>query len=446
MRIAIIGTGYVGLVSGACFSEFGHDVTCVDADPSKIDLLNQGGIPIYENGLEDLVKKNKFARRLSFTCDLKTAISGSEAVFIAVGTPSKRGDGHADLSYLYQAVREIAPFLEQNAVIVTKSTVPVGTNRQIKALTQRERPDLDFHIVSNPEFLREGAAISDFMRPDRIVIGHESDFAKEVMSRLYRPLYLIETPIVFTDLESSELAKYASNSFLATKITFMNEMANMCEKIGADIHDVAKIMGLDGRIGKKFLHPSPGFGGSCFPKDLRALLAIADDQDLEMEILSSVVRVNEIRKKQMAERIAQEMGNLTGKKIAILGLTFKPNTDDIRESASLVIIQALLELGVDIVAHDPQGMREAKKIFDTIAFTDNPYDAGQKADALVILTEWNEFRALDLKKLRAIMKGPFLFDFRNIFNPKEAQSAGFKYFSLGRSTAIGVAQNLEKVA
>lgn len=432
MRIAIIGSGYVGLVSGACFSEFGHEVTCVDSDAAKIQMLNQGGIPIYEPGLEDLVRKNTKAQRLFFTTDLAQAIPSAEAVFIAVGTPSKPGEGQADLTFVYEACREVAPFLRDNAVIVTKSTVPVGTNRRIKELVKAERPDLLFHVASNPEFLREGAAIADFMRPDRVVIGCESDFVKELMSRLYRPLYLIETPIVFTNLETSELGKYASNAFLATKITFMNEMANMCEKWDADIHDIAKIMGLDGRIGKKFLHPSPGFGGSCFPKDLRALLSIAEDVDLKMDILSSVVRVNEARKVQMAERIVKHLGIVKEKKLAILGLTFKPNTDDIRESASLVIIDHLLQEGAHIVAYDPQGMKAAQKIFPYIHYADTAYQAVEGADALVVLTEWNEFRALDLKKMRLLMKNCFLFDFRNIFNPKEAEQYGFEYASLGR--------------
>lgn len=436
MRIAIIGTGYVGLVSGTCFSEFGHEVVCVDADATKIDALNNNVMPIYEQGLDNLVSKNKLAGRLSFTTNLKEALTGSEAVFIAVGTPSQHGDSHADLSYVFQAVNDIAPLLQEDAVIVTKSTVPVGTNRKIKEFLQCLRPTLKCHIVSNPEFLREGAAISDFMRPDRIVIGYESDFAKEIMSKLYRPLYLIETPIIFTSLESSELAKYASNSFLATKITFMNEMANLCEQVGADVHDIAKIMGLDGRIGKKFLHPSPGFGGSCFPKDLRALLAIGEDYHVENQILKAVVKVNEERKIDMVARIVKKMGDIKGKTIGILGLTFKPNTDDIRESASLVIIPLLLEKGAHIKAYDPQGMDEAAQQLPNISFVDNPYKLAEHADALVVLTEWNEFRALDLKKLKAQMAGFYLFDFRNIYNPKEALSLGFNYESLGRNSIL----------
>lgn len=434
MRIAIIGTGYVGLVSGTCFSEFGHEVVCVDANKSKIDLLNQHVMPIFEPGLEDLVSKNKVADRLSFTSDLKAALTNVEAVFIAVGTPSQQGNSHADLSYVYQVVEDIAPLLQEDAVIVTKSTVPVGTNRQIKQLIEKLRPALKFHVVSNPEFLREGAAISDFMRPDRIVIGHESEYAKDIMSKLYRPLYLIETPIIFTSLESSELAKYASNSFLATKITFMNEMANLCEEVGADIHDVAKIMGLDGRIGKKFLHPSPGFGGSCFPKDLRALLAIGEDNNIDIQVLKAVVKVNEERKIEMASRIVKKMTDVKGKTIGILGLTFKPNTDDIRESASLVIIPALQEMGAIVKVYDPQGMIETKHQLPDVICADNPYVLAEKTDALVILTEWNEFRALDLKKLKSKMAGSYLFDFRNIYNPKEAYALGFEYESLGRNT------------
>lgn len=436
MRIAIIGTGYVGLVSGTCFSEFGHEVVCVDADVSKIELLNQNIMPIYEPGLEDLVSKNKLAGRLSFTSDLKSALMGAEAVFIAVGTPSRHGESHADLSYVFQVAKDIAPLLQENAVIVTKSTVPVGTNRKIKQLIESLNSNLKIHIVSNPEFLREGAAITDFMRPDRIVIGHESEYAKDVIAKLYRPLYLIETPIIFTSLESSELAKYASNSFLATKITFMNEMANLCEEVGADIHDVAKVMGLDGRIGKKFLHPSPGFGGSCFPKDLRALLAIGEDNKIDIQILKSVVKVNEERKIEMASRIAKKMGDIKGKTIGILGLTFKPNTDDIRESASLVIIPALQEMGAIVKAYDPQGMIEAAQQLSDIICVDNPYKLAENAHALVVLTEWNEFRALDLKKVKKQMAGSYLFDFRNIYNPKEASALGFDYISLGRSSIL----------
>ncbi|MDP3531941.1 MAG: UDP-glucose/GDP-mannose dehydrogenase family protein [Alphaproteobacteria bacterium] len=436
MRIAIIGTGYVGLVSGTCFSEFGHEVVCVDADISKIELLNQNIMPIYEPGLEDLVSKNKLAGRLSFTSDLKSALMGAEAVFIAVGTPSRHGESHADLSYVFQVAKDIAPLLQENAVIVTKSTVPVGTNRKIKQFIENDRPTLKFHIVSNPEFLREGAAIADFMRPDRIVIGHESEYAKDIMAKLYRPLYLIETPIIFTSLESSELAKYASNSFLATKITFMNEMSNLCEQVGADIHDVAKVMGLDGRIGKKFLHPSPGFGGSCFPKDLRALLAIGDDHNIDIQILKAVVKVNEERKIDMVTRIIKKMGDIKGKTIGILGLTFKPNTDDIRESSSLVIIPILLELGAYVKAYDPQGMPEAAQQLPDIMCVDNPYKLAENADALVVLTEWNEFRALDLKKIKKQMADLYLFDFRNIYNPKEACALGFDYVSLGRNSIL----------
>jgi UDPglucose 6-dehydrogenase len=436
MRIAIIGTGYVGLVSGTCFSEFGHEVVCVDADISKIELLNQNIMPIYEPGLEDLVSKNKLAGRLSFTSDLKSALMGAEAVFIAVGTPSRHGESHADLSYVFQVAKDIAPLLQENAVIVTKSTVPVGTNRKIKQFIENDRPTLKFHIVSNPEFLREGAAIADFMRPDRIVIGHESEYAKDIIAKLYRPLYLIETPIIFTSLESSELSKYASNSFLATKITFMNEMANLCEEVGADIHDVAKVMGLDGRIGKKFLHPSPGFGGSCFPKDLRALLAIGEDNKIDIQILKAVVKVNEERKIDMVTRIIKKMGDIKGKTIGILGLTFKPNTDDIRESASLVIIPVLQEMGAIVKAYDPQGMIEAVRQLPNIVCVDNPYELAKNADALVVLTEWNEFRALDLKKVKTQMAGSYLFDFRNIYNPKEVCALGFDYVSLGRNSTL----------
>jgi len=433
MRIAMIGTGYVGLVSGACFSEFGVDVVCVDKDASKIEGLKQNRMPIYEPGLDSLVADNVKAGRLSFTTDLKQAVAGADAVFIAVGTPSRRGDGHADLSYVYEAAKEIAQALTGYAVVVTKSTVPVGTGREVERIIKETRPDAEFDVVSNPEFLREGSAINDFMRPDRVVIGAESDRSRAVMKQLYRVLYLIETPIVFTSLETSELIKYAANTFLAAKITFINEIADLCEATGADVHDVARGIGLDGRIGKKFLHPGPGYGGSCFPKDTLALVRTARDKGSPLRIIETVVAINEERKKKMADKIVAACGgSVKGKTIAVLGLTFKPNTDDMRDSPSLEILPALQKAGAKLRAFDPEGMNEAKHMLEGVEFCDNAYDTLQDADALTIITEWNEFRALDMTRVKSLMKSPVVIDLRNIYSPEEMAAAGFKYSSIGR--------------
>ncbi len=433
MRIAMIGTGYVGLVSGACFSEFGVAVTCVDKDESKIARLRAGEIPIYEPGLGQIVDSNVRAGRLSFTTDLAAAVAGADAVFIAVGTPSRRGDGHADLSYVFGAAEEIARALTGYAVVVTKSTVPVGTGRQVAEILRKTRPDLAFDVVSNPEFLREGSAIQDFMRPDRVVIGAESDRAQDVMRELYRPLYLIETPLIFTTVETAELTKYAANSFLATKISFINEIADLCEAVGADVQDVAKGIGLDGRIGRKFLHAGPGYGGSCFPKDCLALARTAQEAGAPVTIVETTVKVNETRKERMAARVIRACGgSVQGKTVAVLGLTFKPNTDDMRDSPSLAIIPALRKAGATVRAFDPEGMDEAKKLLDGIAFCNGAYDAMDGADALVILTEWNEFRALDLKRVKALLRSPTVIDLRNIYKPADMAEAGFYYFSIGR--------------
>lgn len=437
MKIAMIGTGYVGLVSGACFSEFGTTVVCVDRDQQKIERLLRGEIPIFEPGLEQLVANNVKAGRLSFTTDLKAAVKGADAVFIAVGTPSRRGDGHADLSYVHGAAREIAAALTNYAVIVTKSTVPVGTGREVARILAETRPELragqDFDVVSNPEFLREGAAISDFMRPDRVVIGAESEAAREVMRRLYRPLFLIETPILFTGIETAELTKYAGNAFLAAKITFINEIADLCEKVGADVHDVAKGIGLDGRIGRKFLHPGPGYGGSCFPKDTLALVRTAQQAGAPVRIIETVVEVNDARKRQMADKvIAHAGGSVAGKSVAVLGLTFKPNTDDMREAPSLEIVPALQAAGATVRAYDPEGMGEARKLLADVVWCDTAYETLGGADVLVIITEWNEFRGLDLKRVKSLMRQPVVADLRNIWNPEEMAALGFAYTSIGR--------------
>jgi UDPglucose 6-dehydrogenase len=439
MRIAMIGTGYVGLVSGACFSEFGVEVVCVDKDVKKIEGLIRGEIPIYEPGLDQLVKTNADAGRLTFTTDLEQAVKGADAVFIAVGTPSRRGDGHADLSYVYAAAEEIAQAIEGYTVIVTKSTVPVGTGREVERIVKKARPDVDFDVASNPEFLREGSAINDFMRPDRVVIGAESDREKEVMRQLYRVLYLIETPILFTALETSELIKYAANTFLATKITFINEISDLCEKVGADVHDVAKGIGLDGRIGKKFLHPGPGYGGSCFPKDTLALVKTAQDYNSPLRIVEAVVDINDKRKSAMAGRVVQACGgSVADKTVAILGLTFKPNTDDMRDSPSLAIIPALLSAGAKIQAYDPEGMDEAKKMLSDVTFCDDAYTTMEGADVLVIVTEWNEFRSLDLDRAKGLLSQPILVDLRNIYAPDDLEKAGFSYHCIGRpKTAAG---------
>jgi UDPglucose 6-dehydrogenase len=439
MRIAMIGTGYVGLVSGACFSEFGVEVVCVDKDEGKIARLKGGEIPIYEPGLEDLVKSNVADGRLSFTTDLADAVRKSDIVFIAVGTPSRRGDGHADLSYVYAAAEEIAKAMDGYTLIVTKSTVPVGTGREVAKIMRRTRNDAQFDVASNPEFLREGSAINDFMRPDRVVIGAESDKARELLKRLYRPLYLLETPILFTTLETAEIVKYATNSFLATKITFINEIADLCEKVGADVNDVARGIGYDGRIGRKFLHPGPGFGGSCFPKDTLALVRTAADKGAPIRIVEAVVAVNDARKKAMAGRITAALGgSASGKTVALLGLTFKPNTDDMRDSASLDIVPALLAAGARVQVFDPEGMKEAKKLLGgPVVWCDSAYDAMNGADALVIVTEWNEFRSLDLDQVKRLLRQPVIVDLRNIYSPAEMSAAGFRYSCLGRpSNAI----------
>jgi UDPglucose 6-dehydrogenase len=433
MRIAMIGTGYVGLVSGVCFSDFGHDVVCIDKDAKKIALLDDGNTPIYEPGLEAMMQKNIAAGRLSFTTDLVAGMKGAEAVFIAVGTPARRGDGHADLRYVYAAAEEIAAQVGDYVVVITKSTVPVGTNREVERRIRAARPDADFNVASNPEFLREGAAIEDFMRPDRIVVGVESDRAQAVIADLYRPLFLRETPIVHTTLESAEMIKYAANAFLATKITFINEIADLCEKVGADVQSVSKGIGLDGRIGGKFLHAGPGYGGSCFPKDTLALVQTARENDSPMRIVSTVVEANDMRKLGMVEKvIAAAGGSVAGKRIAVLGVTFKPNTDDMRDAPSLVIVPALRDAGAEIVVCDPQGRKEGEEMLGDAEWISRPYDAAEGADILVLITEWNEFRGLDLERMRALMKGDLIVDLRNVYVPAEARAAGFKYVSIGR--------------
>ncbi len=438
MQIAMIGTGYVGLVSGACFSEFGHDVVCVDRDAAKIAALRSGEVPIFEPGIEPLVARNVAEGRLSFSTDLAAAVHGADAVFIAVGTPSRRGDGHADLAYVHAAAAEIGTALNGYTVIVTKSTVPVGTSREVARILREARPDADFDVASNPEFLREGAAIGDFMRPDRVVIGTGSERAREVLGRVYRPLYLIETPIIFTEPETAELIKYAANAFLATKITFINEMADLCEKLGADVHDVARGIGLDGRIGRKFLHAGPGYGGSCFPKDALALVRTAEQAGAPTRIVESVIAVNDARKRQMAAKIVEHCGgSIAGKTIAVLGLTFKPNTDDMRDAPSLDIIPALIEAGATVCAYDPEGLDEAKKLLDGVAWCEGAYEALEGADALVIITEWNAFRALDLARVKELMKAPVMVDLRNIYDPREMAAAGFDYTGIGRPMREG---------
>ena len=433
MKIAMIGTGYVGLVSGVCFSDFGHDVVCVDKDPAKIAALNAGKVPIYEPGLDDLMHKNVDAGRLSFTGDLADAVKGADAVFIAVGTPTRRGDGHADLTYVFAAAEELAGVLDGYTVVVTKSTVPVGTNRRVAEIVAKANPNAEFDIASNPEFLREGAAIDDFMRPDRVVIGAETEQAQEVMKALYRPLYLRDAPIVFTDLESAEMIKYGANAFLATKITFINEIAALCEKVGADVKAVAKGMGLDGRIGNKFLHAGPGYGGSCFPKDTKALARIGQDHASPMRIVEAVIESNDAIKRRMIDRIYELCGdNVNGKKIAVFGVTFKPNTDDMRDAPSLTIVPALVGAGADVHVTDPEGEKEGAELLPGVTWCRDAYEAAEGADAAVILTEWNAFRALDLKRLAEAMKTPAIADLRNIYIPEEAAAAGFTYLSVGR--------------
>ncbi|AJD52530.1 MULTISPECIES: UDP-glucose dehydrogenase family protein [Thalassospira] len=438
MRIAMIGTGYVGLVSGACFSEFGTDVICVDKDEAKIARLEDGIMPIYEPGLDVLVENNVKAGRLTFTTDLKEGVKGAEAIFIAVGTPTRRGDGHADLSYVYAAAEEIADAMEGFTVIVTKSTVPVGTGREVERIIRERRPDAEFAVVSNPEFLREGSAIGDFMRPDRVVIGTTDERARDVMRDLYRPLYLIETPIVFTSRETSEMIKYAANTFLAAKITFINEIADLCEKVGADVHDVARGIGLDGRIGKKFLHPGPGYGGSCFPKDTLALVRTAQEHNSPLRIIETVVDVNAQRKKAMADRIISACGgSVSGKTIGILGLAFKPNTDDMRDAPSLDIVPALIAAGATVKAYDPEAMTEAKKLLEDIIYCDTAFDTLEGADAMVVLTEWNEFRGMDLDRIKSALKHPIVVDLRNVYDPGEMAEQGFSYSCIGRGSIGG---------
>ena len=433
MKIAVVGSGYVGLVSGACFSEFGFEVVCVDQDATKIAQLNDGKIPIYEPELDTLVKNNVARRRLYFTTDLSAAMAGASAVFIAVGTPSRRGDGHADLSYVYAAAKSIAHEIRGYTVIVTKSTVPVGTGREVAKIIRETNPTADFDVVSNPEFLREGSAIGDFMRPDRVVIGCESDRARDIMRQLYRPLFLIETPILFTNLETSELTKYAANAFLAMKISYINQLSDLCDQVGADVHDVARGIGLDGRIGPKFLHPGPGYGGSCFPKDTLALVKTARDAGAPISLIETTVAFNETRKRQMVERIvAASGGTVAGKTIGVLGLTFKPNTDDMRDAPSLVILPELVKRGAKVQAHDPVGVEEAKKLMPDLGYCEDAYDAVTGADVLVILTEWNSYRALDLKRIKTLMRAANIVDLRNIYRPDELAQLGYRYASLGR--------------
>lgn len=434
MRITIIGSGYVGLVSGTCFADFGHDVICVDKDVSKIEALRAGQIPIYEPGLEELVASNVAAGRLTFETELADAVADADAVFIAVGTPSRRGDGHADLSYVYAASREIAQSLKDYTVIVTKSTVPVGTGDEVERIIREAAPNADFDVVSNPEFLREGAAIEDFKRPDRIVVGTESDPARNVMSAIYRPLYINRSPILFTERRTAELIKYAANAFLAVKITFINEIADLCEKLGGNVQDVARGIGLDNRIGSKFLHAGPGYGGSCFPKDTLALMKTAQDYDSPVRIVEATVAVNDNRKRAMGRKVIQAMGgDVRGKAVAILGLTFKPNTDDMREAPSIAIIQALQDAGAIIRAYDPVGTEQAKLVLSDVEYMSSPYDAMEGADAAVVVTEWDEFRALDLQRVKAALNTPVFVDLRNIYPIEEMKNAGLQYSCVGRS-------------
>ncbi|MCE9649119.1 MAG: UDP-glucose/GDP-mannose dehydrogenase family protein [Parvibaculum sp.] len=434
MKVAMIGAGYVGLVSGACFADFGHEVVCVDMVESKIEALRKGEIPIYEPGLDVLVNGNRFAGRLSFTTDIAEAVKGAEAVFIAVGTPTRRGDGHADLTYVYAAARDIAKAMTGYTVVVTKSTVPVGTADEVEAIIRAERPDAEFSVASNPEFLREGAAIDDFKRPDRVVVGVEDDRARDVMRALYRPLFLNETPIVFTSRRTSELIKYAANAFLATKITFINEIADLCEKVGANVQDVSRGIGLDGRIGKKFLHAGPGYGGSCFPKDTIALVRTAQQFGAPVRIVETVVDVNTQRKLHMVDKIEAACGgSVKGKTVAVLGLTFKPETDDMRDAPSLDIVPGLIEKGATVRAHDPQGVKEAKHLLPaSVIYCDGPYEAAKDADAVVIVTEWNAYRALDLARVKKTLKNPVMIDLRNIYDPAEMAKQGIAYSSIGR--------------
>ncbi len=435
MKIAMVGSGYVGLVSGACFADFGHDVVCIDKDQSKIDALHKGVMPIYEPGLDALVESNVGAGRLSFTTDLAEGIAGAQAIFIAVGTPSRRGDGHADLSYVHAVAKEIGANLANDAVVVTKSTVPVGTGDEVERILADSGAKHRVSVVSNPEFLREGAAIGDFKRPDRIVIGAEDDFGREVMTEVYRPLFLNESPILFVNRRSSELIKYAANAFLATKITFINEMADLCEKVGANVQDVSRGIGMDNRIGAKFLHAGPGYGGSCFPKDTLALLKTAEDHDSPTRIVEAVVKVNDSRKRAMGRKVLDALGGADkarGKKVALLGLTFKPNTDDMRDSPAIAIAQALTDAGVKVAAYDPEGMEQARPLMPEVTMCDNSYAAIEGADAIAIVTEWDAFRALDLGRVTELARAPVLVDLRNIYKPEDVRAAGFEYVSIGR--------------
>ena len=433
MRVAMIGSGYVGLVSGACFADFGHDVTCVDLDPKKIDRLNQGVMPIFEPGLGELVTGNAAAGRLKFTTDLVKGIEGAEAIFIAVGTPSRRGDGHADLSYVYAAAREIAAAIKGYTVIVTKSTVPVGTGDEVERVIREANPDAEFAVVSNPEFLREGAAIQDFKRPDRIVVGTEDTRARDVMTELYRPLFLNQSPILFTARRTAELIKYAANAFLATKITFINEIADLCEAVGADVQDVSRGIGLDNRIGAKFLHAGPGYGGSCFPKDTLALVKTAQDAGAPVRIVEAVAAANDQRKRAMAKKvITLAGGDVRGKTVAVLGLTFKPNTDDMRDSPAIAVIQALQDAGASIRAFDPEGTEQAQLVLTGVDYTANPYECLTGADVAVLVTEWDVFRALDMDRVKSLMKTAAIADLRNVYRPEEMARRGIAYVSVGR--------------
>src|SRR5690348_373961 len=433
MRVAMIGTGYVGLVSGACFADFGHEVVCVDKDRTKIDALERGVMPIFEPGLNALVANNVRAGRLKFTTELKPAVAEADAVFIAVGTPSRRGDGHADLTYVYDAAREIAAAVNGFTTIITKSTVPVGTGDEVERIVAETRPGCDCAVVSNPEFLREGAAIQDFKHPDRIVVGTVEPRAREVMTELYRPLYLNRSPILFTDRRTAELIKYAANAFLATKITFINEIADLAEKVGADVQEIARGIGLDNRIGAKFLHAGPGYGGSCFPKDTLALMKTGQDHDAPLRIVEAVVAVNDARKRAMARKVSAALnGDVRGREIALLGLTFKPNTDDMRDAPSIPLITALQDMGAKVRAYDPQGMEQAKAYVSNVAFCNDAYSCAEGASALVIVTEWEQFRALDFERLKSVMKRRVLVDLRNVYRPDEVARYGFAYESIGR--------------
>ena len=433
MRITMIGAGYVGLVSGACFADFGHEVVCVDRDPARLELLELGRMPIYEPGLDELVARNAVQKRLRFSSDLAASVAASDVVFIAVGTPSRRGDGHADLSYVYGAAAEIGRALDGFTIVVTKSTVPVGTGDEVERIIREVNPDADFAVVSNPEFLREGSAIEDFKRPDRVVIGTEDETAKAMMSEVYRPLSLNAAPVYFTSRRTAELTKYAANAFLAMKITFINEIADLCEKLDADVQDVARGIGMDGRIGSKFLHAGPGYGGSCFPKDTLALVKTAQDAESPVRLIETTVSINDQRKRSMARKIVQACGgSVRGKTIAVLGLTFKPNTDDMRDAPSISIIQALQDGGARVVAYDPVGMEQARAVLDDVTFAEGIYQAAEGADALAIVTEWNEFRSLDLARLKSLMTSPVMVDLRNVYNRETVARAGFSYAGVGR--------------